>query len=330
MRLVVNILTLMSLANLFFIAGCGLNDHKQISHSSPVSVGGLMGDTLKNKDLRFDVVDRTVGTLGEIREVVKFSANNLEQYALVLKPAGDPPKSGWPVLMFNHGYHPAPADYGIFPDGKESRPGAYYWRIPQAFVQQGYMVVAPDYRGHNKSQGKEYTQSEFASHWYSLDVIACYFAMMELPSINAEQVYMLGHSMGGGVTQRALLVLGNRIKAASIWSISGDGLWRQQFNLPFEKDHVINTAIPTDTSALQQIQRLQTPLAIHHAVDDKTASIQWALGLVDNLAKTDKQYQFFTYPSDEHLFTKGHFKQAINRDINLFTRHATMGPNQQQ
>ena len=74
---------------------------------------------------------------------------------MVAVPQTDRPPSGFPVLIANHGTHPDPPRYGYTGDGVDSRPGDYYRPIPELFTAQGFLVVMPDYRGHNDSEGLE-------------------------------------------------------------------------------------------------------------------------------------------------------------------------------
>ena len=118
---------------------------------------------------------------GMPRKVVSFSADGLEQFALVVEPAGEPPAKGWPVVIMNHGHHPDPQQNGRRADGTTDRPGDYYRGLPAAYAAAGFLVVWPDYRGHNISQGAEFTSRPDASLWYARDVIAAFAALGSLP-----------------------------------------------------------------------------------------------------------------------------------------------------
>jgi dipeptidyl aminopeptidase/acylaminoacyl peptidase len=280
---------------------------------------------------------------GERREVVSFESDGLVQYALVLWPAGERPETGWPVLLFNHGYHPNPPDYGRIEGGVNSRPGDYYRGTAQAFVDNGYVVVTPDYRGHNDSEGADYTRHALAVHWYTRDAIAAYFGLASLDGIDHQRVYMLGHSMGGPITQRALLALNDRIRAASVWS-SGSG----EHMLSFWMDMSIKELGNTDNSGtvkppLDRLARelaqlgpdksledlsigehlagLEVPLAIQHAKGDATTDVNGSLELAARLYLAGREYQLFLYDSDEHLFSGDDFDQAVERDLQWFESH---------
>ena len=58
-------------------------------------------------------------------------------------PNGPKPATGWPVVIFNHGYIP-PAQYVTT---------ERYVAYQDAFARAGYISFKSDYRGHGKSEG---------------------------------------------------------------------------------------------------------------------------------------------------------------------------------
>ena len=242
--------------------------------------------------------------------VGKFSVDGLIQYTLILQPEVGMPEAGWPVIIFNHGFHPEPFMNGRrSEDGANDRPGDYYREIPQALARQGFLVVAPDYRGHNDSEGAEFTLQESSPHWYARDVLAVIAALERTDRANMEHLFMLGHSMGGHVTLIAAAVLGDRLQGSSIWSVSlpsaaTKGLLQGELDL---------------TSQLQ-LGEISGPVNIHHAKDDPTTVFEGSAALarrLEWLGKTNKLYQ---YLSENHLFTDDNLQRAIKRDIELFRR----------
>jgi dipeptidyl aminopeptidase/acylaminoacyl peptidase len=272
--------------------------------------------------------------------VVSFNVDGLRQFALILEPDGDTPEKGWPVLLMNHGHHPNPPQYGRIASGETDRPGDYYRALPMAFAQQGFLVVVPDFRGHNDSEGSEFAQGPLESNWYSRDSIVTFSAIDSLPNASHENRFMWGHSMGGAVTLRALLALQNRVKGASIWSSTTTDAWESAIyyslknantndNLSIEKPALNRLA--SDTNALpfdfkpeqadvgRLINELKTPLNIHHSVFDlKSTPYYWSVDLAGQLYSLGKPYYFYSYAGDKHLFEGESLQQAINRDISFF------------
>ena len=243
-------------------------------------------------------------------EVAKFSVDELTQYTLILHPESGMPKSGWPVIIFNHGFHPEPFMNGRrSEDGANDRPGDYYREIPQALARQGFLVVAPDYRGHNDSEGAEFTLQESSPHWYARDVLGVIAALEGTDRANMEHLFMLGHSMGGHVTLIAAAVLGDRLQGSSVWSVSlpsaaTEGLLQGELDL---------------TSQLQ-LGKIWGPVNIHHAKDDPTTVFEGSAALAQRLEWLGKTNKLYQYLSENHLFTDDNLQQAIKRDIELFRR----------
>jgi dipeptidyl aminopeptidase/acylaminoacyl peptidase len=307
-----------------------------------ISVGELREFASSGPKIEFQQVRHNPSVNGERREVVSFEVDGLLEYGLILWPSGKKPTDGWPVLLFNHGYHPNPPEYGRIADGQNSRPGDYYRGVAQAFVDHGYVVVVPDYRGHNDSEGTEFISRALADHWYTRDAVAAYFGLSSLSDVNLGLVYMNGHSMGGPITQRALLVLGDRIRAASVWSGSAER--HLSYMMAREmKDARGKDALDIDKpglnalaqelgqsgravsleelSARKYIDELQVPLAIHHSSGDGSTGANGSLELAARLYMAGRKYQLFVYESDDHLFSGKDFELAVERDLRWFENH---------
>lgn len=279
--------------------------------------------------------------IGDIqRRVVSFSVDGLKQFALVLEPAGETPDDGWPVLLINHGHHPNPPQYGRVASGETDRPGDYYRALPTAFAKQGFMVVVPDFRGHNDSEGSQFARGALESNWYARDSIVAFNAIDLLPRASRKNRLMWGHSMGGAVTLRALLALKNRVKGASIWSSTTTDTWKSALyyslkspglndSLSAEKPAIkrlmadIN-ALPFDFKPEQAdvnryIAELETPLSIHHSVLDLNSTpYYWSVELAGKIYTLNKPYQFYSYAGDKHLFEGENLNLAIHRDVLFF------------
>ncbi len=104
--------------------------------------------------------------------LVSYQSSGLKVYAMVAVPNTSKPKAGYPVLVANHGHVPTPEKYGITAEGIDSRPGDYYREVPEIYAREGFLVVMPDYRGHNISEGRNFTKGFLATNYYTLDVLA--------------------------------------------------------------------------------------------------------------------------------------------------------------
>jgi dipeptidyl aminopeptidase/acylaminoacyl peptidase len=303
---------------------------------APRSIAELQS-AVRYVDLAYE--GKIEGGPGFSAELYSYVSAGLKVYAMVARPDSEVPDGGFPLLIANHGHHPDPPNYGFTADGKDWRPGDYYRRIPEQFAAAGFLVVLPDYRGHNNSEGLEYTEGMLESAYYTEDVLNLLAGLDDIADINAEQIFMWGHSMGGEVTLRALLAT-DRVKAASMWSSVGGDIWDQSYYYsryaePTAPDsseldkHVISRLRGRiadldgdfDADSVEpylHLDALLTPIIIHHSVGDRGAAYKWSERLAKELYVRGKTYEFWSYDGDKHLFADDDFATAVSRDVAFF------------
>lgn len=292
-----------------------------------------------NRDVPLVLVGEIEGGPGFSAYLYSYESAGLNVHAMVAKPNEPASEGGYPVLVANHGHHPEPAKYGITGEGRDWRPGDYYRRIPELFVAQGFMVVMPDFRGHNNSEGFEFTEGMLESSYYTEDVLNLLAGLDSLDQIDKDNVFMWGHSMGGEVTLRTL-VASDRIKGASMWSSVGGDIWDQSYYysrysdpMAFDSSETPKSVIDRlrgriaaldddfdyrDSEPLLHLDKLQTPIIIHHAVGDRGAAYKWSEQLAKELFMRDKPYAFYSYPGNGHLFQGEMMDLAVDRDVQFF------------
>ena len=250
-------------------------------------------------------------------KVARFSVDGLNQYALILQPKKSMPKSGWPVIIFNHGFHPEPFQSGRRNnDGINDRPGDYYRQIPQAFARGGFIVITPDYRGHNDSEGGEFTLLYESPRWYARDIIATTSAIKSLEKADVKNVFVVAHSMGAEVSLFASAVLTKKIKGMSIWSASMPPITKANNRIfPFKKD--INGKYPKPSSVIYA-DLVHSPINLHHATGDPVTKFQDSRDLAHQLNSLGKECYLYSYDSNNHLFKGENFFTAVERDLEFF------------
>ncbi len=144
------------------------------------------------------------------RYIVSYISDGLRIYALLTVPYGSIPRNsngqtGWPVIVFNHGYIP-PETY---------RTTERYIAYTDAFPRNGYIVFKPDYRGNGFSQGQP--EGAYYSPAYAIDDLNAISSIKKYPAANPNRIGVWGHSMGGNITMRDLVVDTKDIKVAVIW-----------------------------------------------------------------------------------------------------------------
>src|SRR5512133_3430920 len=139
------------------------------------------------------------------RYYVSYRSEGLKIYALMTIPNGTKPATGWPVIVFNHGYIP-PEIY---------RTTERYVAYVDLIARSGYIVFRSDYRGHDQSEGV--ARGAYGSPDYTVDVLNAVASMKRYPDADPNRMGMWGHSMGGYITLRSM-VISKDIKAGVIWA----------------------------------------------------------------------------------------------------------------
>src|SRR3989338_3313652 len=167
-----------------------------------LTIQSLRQGTYSGSDI---VIEETLSPGGNYsRYLVSYRSEELKIYALLTVPNGEKPVSGWPVIIFNHGYIPP----------KEYRTTERYIAYTDGFSRNGYILLRPDYRGHGNSEGTP--SGAYGSNDYTIDVLNALSSIRRFKEADQNRIGMWGHSMGGFITLRAMVVNKN-IKAGVIW-----------------------------------------------------------------------------------------------------------------
>lgn len=167
-----------------------------------------------------------------------YRSDGLRVYARIVAPPPEQkrPPQGWPVVIYAHGWV-----------GEEGAPG-YRFGVGSAdsmatvlkrFVQAGYVVLVPGFRGHGTVKGvpaegiewiKAYDNGSYLSPiFYAVDVLHAVQALVTLDQIvpgllvDPQRIYLTGHSQGGDAALTALAVASSpqlplKFAAASLWA----------------------------------------------------------------------------------------------------------------
>jgi uncharacterized protein len=261
--------------------------------------------------------------------IASYQSDGLKILALLTIPNAKVPKDGFPVIIFNHGYIP-PEQY---------RTTEKYLAYQAGFAKNGYIVFKPDYRGHGFSEGK--SSSAYTSAGYTVDVMNAVSSIKTLKQANPARVGLWGHSMGGYLTLRAL-ILNSGAKAAVIWGgvvaphlevfkffnsrpraenarysryINERKKLYATFGSPEENPEFWN-ALSANTFITKPI----APIQLHHGLSDTVVPPRFSSILAAELKAVKSPVELFTYPRTDHNLSQS-FGVAMRRSVAFFDRY---------
>lgn len=293
----------------------------------PLSIDALRMGDYPGSDI---VIEQTLTPGSNYkRYIVSYKSEGLKIFALLTVPNGEKPLGGWPVIVFNHGYI-QPSQY---------RTTEKYIAYTNAFSKNGYIVFRSDYRGHGNSEGV--AAGGYGSNDYTIDVLNAVASIKKYPDANPNKIGMWGHSMGGFITLRSMVVR-NDIKAGVIWggvvASYPDLLSRWRRNRPTPQvtlnpqrrswrtqlteeygDPQANPEFWSSISANSYLADISGPLQLHHGTADTSVPLEFSEILEKQMQSANKEVELFTYNNDDHNISKS-LSVALSRSVAFFDR----------
>jgi len=247
-------------------------------------------------------------------------------------PLGDTPKGGWPAIIFNHGYIP-PEEYTT--TGK-------YVSYTDYFSRNGYVLFKPDYRGHGDSEGEP--TGAYYSDGYERDVLNALSSVEKLDYVNSEKIGMWGHSMGGNLTLRAMVVSPD-IKAGVIWGgvvgtyydLANNWVRKKPWHpSPVEEmthrygmQDIINDYGTIDENPgfwhsidpVYNVSYISGPIQLDHALYDDDVPYKFSEVLKKALENAGKEVELYGYNTTNHNIPSPYFEAAMKRSLAFFDKY---------
>lgn len=263
--------------------------------------------------------------------LTSYHSDNLKINALLTQPKGEPPATGWPAVIFVHGYIP-PTLY---------RTQEKYTAYVDYLAKNGFVVFKIDLRGHGNSQGEP--GGAYYSSDYIIDTLNAYAALEQTPFIDKTKIGLWGHSMAGNVLLRSLAAKPT-IPAAVIWAGAvytyedmrafgiDDNSYRppsNDTNRQRRRQELFNAhgQFSRDSEFWKQVvatnylHDIKGAIQLHHAVDDSVVNVGYSRGLNQLLDQTSIPHQLYEYSSGGHNITDASFSKAMERTVDFFKTH---------
>jgi dipeptidyl aminopeptidase/acylaminoacyl peptidase len=276
--------------------------------------------------------------------LIDYPSDGLRITGVMQIPAGEGP---FPVILMNHGFF----SRGLYSSGDGTD------RASAFLAEHGYITLSSDYRSWGDSQiGPSFFYSGLV-----IDVINLMNAIPSIKQADPDRIGMWGHSMGGGVTIKALTI-DPRIQAAVLYStVSADQVdvidrWgpgcfgdiaQGELIVGCNSSDVIPEDIPrelkeayrlaaSDLDTLREIspfyhlEYVTAPVQIHYGTEDgrylSGTPPQWSVKLTQALRDAGKQAEMYQYEGEGHSFIGQPWFDCMARTLRFFDKYVKNAP----
>jgi dipeptidyl aminopeptidase/acylaminoacyl peptidase len=200
-----------------------------------------------------------------------------------------------PLIVFVHG-----GVHGDFNTGNA--------HIVRELIEQGYAVIAPEYRG-STGYGREYWRQIDYGGLENEDVYAGRQWMIENhPEIDPQRVGIIGWSHGGMITLMNIFEHPQDYRVAYAGVPVSDVVarmgyksqsYRELFSAPYHigKSAEDNVAEYRRRSPVNHVEKLQTPLLVHTTTNDEDVNVLEVEHLIRALKAAGKKFDYKIYQS---------------------------------
>jgi dipeptidyl aminopeptidase/acylaminoacyl peptidase len=208
---------------------------------------------------------------------------------------------------------------------------AVYYSMHQYLLQQGYVVISPDYRG-SIGYGRDWRNGVYMDVGGN-DAKDAWMAanfLKSLPYVDSNRMGIWGLSYGGFFTLIAMTDQPTLFRAGI--DVAGVVDYEMYYNDPYHGDWTEsrigtprqNPKVYANASPISHIDRLADPLLILHGTADVNVPFIESVWLLDEALKKQKGdlLTFMMYPGEFHYFTREHvLRDAWHRIDDYFATH---------
>jgi dipeptidyl aminopeptidase/acylaminoacyl peptidase len=278
-------------------------------HTGPTSPGDLWVYNMAGKSTNGNSIQLTHSLVGGVR------SEEMVEPALVHYPSKD---GKWTISAFvyvpfnlpRNGDHPAIV---YVHGGPTAQTMNTFNRFVQYMANQGYLVIAPNYRG-STGYGKEFQHANlFDMGGGDLqDVLAAADWIKQTGYVDPKKLILMGGSYGGYMTMMGVT------KAPEIWAagvpivpfvnwfteIQNEDPVLQQSDLATMGDLEKNKALYEDRSPISFVDRIKAPLYLLAGGNDPRCPKTESQQVVDAIKKRGGVVEYKVYENEGHGFAK--------------------------
>lgn len=244
------------------------------------------------------------------------AGNPLKFYSYIFFAKGLDPNKKYPLLLFPHG-------------GVHSNFSTYYGHIVKELTQQGYVIIATEYRGSTGYGSGLYRQIDYGGLETEDVFVGKQYMIDNYKFVDPDRVGMLGWSHGGLITLMNIFNHPDDFKCGYAGVPVSDLIARMGYKTQGYRDlysanyHIGKTAYEDVNeyrrrSPAWNAHKLQdTPLLIHTNTNDEDVNVLEVEHLIKALKAADKkfEYEIFQEIPGGHSFDRLDSKRA--REIRL-------------
>lgn len=274
-----------------------------------------------------EIVETLEQTAAFTRYLIAYRSDGLRVTGMLNQPNGDGP---FPVVILNHGYYPL----DVYVTGNGTKLAADY------LAARGFITLSPDFRSH---AGSDDAPNQFRAG-HVIDALNLIPLAQRVPNAKPGKIGMWGHSNGGAVTAKAIVV-SDQIGAALIYApasstITEDYQFRAERSAarrgqaPGRRSGVIDTLdiefpvkpeegpeLYQRLSPLPYLRYATMPVQIHWGTNDETVPRKWPVDLYEGLQAAGQPVEYFEYPGQPHSFTGESNQVYLQRMVEFFRQH---------
>ncbi|WP_025745572.1 alpha/beta hydrolase family protein [Kallotenue papyrolyticum] len=260
------------------------------------------------------------------RYLFAYRGDGLRLTGMINRPHGAGP---FPVVILNHGYYPL----DVYQTGNGTQLAADY------LANRGFLTLSPDFRSH---AGSDDAPNLFRAG-HVIDVLHLIPLAQQLPEAQPGKIGMWGHSNGGAITAKAMVV-SDQIGAALIYAPASLNIaedyrfraerWAQRRNQPpgrrsgvIDRLEIEFPVTPDQApelyrrlSPLPYLQHANLPVQIHWGTADETVPRAWPEALYQGLVAAGQAVEWFEYPGQPHSFRGAANQLYLQRMAAFFQR----------